>query len=45
MSEREELGGTVVELLLREPEIVAWLEDWRRPEPDEAPDDEPPRAA
>jgi hypothetical protein len=45
MSEREEQGGTVVELLLREPEIVAWLDDRRRPEPDEAPDDEPPRAA
>jgi hypothetical protein len=42
MTERDE--GTVVELLLREPEIVAWLEDYR--EPDEAPDDdEPPRAA
>jgi hypothetical protein len=40
MSEREE-GATVIELLLREPEIVAWLE------PDETPedDDEPPRAA
>jgi hypothetical protein len=45
MSEREEIGGTVVELLLREPEIVAWLDDRRRPEPDEAPDDDPPRAA
>jgi hypothetical protein len=45
MSEREETGGTVVELLLREPEIVAWLDDRRRPEPDEAPDDDPPRAA
>ena len=45
MSEREEQGGTVVELLLREPEIVAWLDDRRRPEPDEAPDDDPPRAA
>ncbi len=45
MSERED-GGTVVELLLREPEIVEWLDDHRRPEPDEAPDDgEPPRAA
>jgi hypothetical protein len=42
MSEREE--ATVVELLLREPEIVAWLEDYR-PEPEEAPDDDPPRAA
>ena len=42
MSEREEPQGNVVELLLREPEIVAWLE------PDEAEDhddDEPPRAA
>jgi hypothetical protein len=45
MSEREENGGTVVELLLREPEIVAWLDDRRRPEPDEAPDDDPPQAA
>jgi hypothetical protein len=44
MSERER-EGTVVELLLREPEIVAWLDDFRRPEPDEADDDEPPRAA
>ena len=26
MTEREEIGGTVIELLLREPEIVAWLE-------------------
>jgi hypothetical protein len=45
MSEREE-GGTVVELLLREPEIVAWLDE-RRPRPEEQPDedDEPPRAA
>jgi hypothetical protein len=41
MSERDE-GGTVLELLLREPEIVAWLE----PEPDDDPDDdEPLRAA
>lgn len=45
MSEREEQGGSVIELMLREPEIVAWLDEWRRPEPDEAPDDEPPRAA
>jgi hypothetical protein len=44
MSEREESSGTVVELLLREPEIVAWLEDYRT-HPEEAPDDEPPRAA
>jgi hypothetical protein len=44
MHEEEEPRGSVVELLLREPEIVAWLEDYR-PQPDEAPDDEPPRAA
>ena len=44
MSDRDE-GATIVDLLLREPEIVAWLDD-RRPAPDEAPpDDEPPRAA
>ncbi len=42
MNERED--GTVVELLLREPEIVAWLDDYR-PEPDEAEDDDPPPAA
>lgn len=40
---REESGGTVIELLLREPEIVAWLE----PRDDESPDDDydPPQAA
>ena len=43
MSEREE-GGPGVELLLLEPEIVAWLDDYR-PEPDEATDDDPPEAA
>jgi hypothetical protein len=35
VSEQE---GTVVELLLREPEIVAWLEDYR-PLPETAEDD------
>jgi hypothetical protein len=42
MSESEE-GATVVELLLREPEIVAWLE----PHDDDDPDDhdEPLQAA
>jgi hypothetical protein len=46
MNERDgEEGGTVVELLLREPEIVAWLDDFRPPEPDEVEDDEPPAAA
>jgi hypothetical protein len=40
MNEEEDLqGGTVVQLLLREPEIVAWLEDYR-PKPDAAPDDD-----
>jgi hypothetical protein len=35
------------ELLLADPEIVAWLGEQRRPDPDEAEDDpyEPPRAA
>ena len=47
MSERENEGATVVELMLREPEIVAWLGE-REPEPREQEpewDDEPPRAA
>ena len=44
MSEPEEKGGTVVELMLLEPEIVAWLEDYR-PEAREPEDDDPPRAA
>ncbi len=44
MHEEEEPRRSVVELLLREPEIVAWLEDYR-PQPDEAPDDDPPQAA
>ena len=42
MTEREEIGGTVIELLLREPEIVAWLEPHAD---DDETDDEPPRAA
>ena len=40
----EEATGTVIELLLRDPEVVAWLEDYR-PEPDEMQDDDPPDAA
>jgi hypothetical protein len=41
----EQEDGTVVELLLLEPEIVAWLDDYR-PEPDKVDDeDDPPRAA
>ena len=44
MSDDEKTYG--VELLLAEPEIVAWLSDYR-PLPDAADDedDEPPRAA
>lgn len=51
MSEMEEPTARVVELLLLEPEIVAWLEDYRtEPEPPEETDgylhdDEPPQAA
>jgi hypothetical protein len=33
-----------LELLLEEPEIVAWLNDYRLP-PDEADEDDPPAAA
>jgi hypothetical protein len=44
MSEAEETGGTVVELMLLEPEIVAWLEDYR-PKTVEPEDDDPPSAA
>jgi len=40
----DERDSNVVELLLREPEIVAWLDDYRR-EPQEADDEEPPDAA
>lgn len=40
----DERDSNVVELLLREPEIVAWLDDYRR-EPQEANDGEPPDAA
>ena len=44
MSDTE--GNTTgVELLLQDPEIVAWLADYRRPDPNEAEEDEPPRAA
>jgi len=40
----DERESNVVELLLREPEIVAWLDDYR-PEPEETDDDDPPSAA
>jgi hypothetical protein len=39
-----EQGGNGVELLLREPEIVAWLDDYRR-EPEDEGEDDPPQAA
>ena len=42
MSEREETSN-VIELLLREPEIVRWLEPERSEETED--EDEPPRAA
>jgi len=45
MDERDVETTRGVELLLREPEIVAWLDDYR-PEPGEDdPEDEPPGAA
>jgi hypothetical protein len=44
MSERDEATTTTLELLLSEPEVVAWLADYR-PAPDEAPDDDAPAAA
>ncbi len=40
----DERESNVVELLLREPEIVAWLDDYR-PEPEEHDDEDPPHAA
>lgn len=43
MSDHDETT-TVLELLLREPEIVAWLEDYR-PQPDEADEEPDPTAA
>ena len=42
MSDDEKTYG--LELLLQEPEIVAWLNDYRPP-PDDVEDDEPPAAA
>jgi len=45
MSETDQ-GATVVELLLREPEIVAWLDEYRRPADEDGDEDgEPPAAA
>jgi hypothetical protein len=49
MTERDESTTTTLELLLSEPDVVAWLADYRpvpdRPDPDEAPDDDAPEAA
>lgn len=45
MSEDEGRTTYGVELLLQEPEIVAWLSDYVEPAADEDEDDEPPRAA
>ena len=47
MSDMEEAGGTTVELVLLEPEIVAWLDDYRpeRHDDDNDENDEPPTAA
>jgi hypothetical protein len=39
-----EQGGNGVELLMLEPEIVAWLDDYRR-EPEDDGEDDPPQAA
>jgi hypothetical protein len=45
MNDTDQAGGTAVELILLEPEIVAWLDDYRRErEPDDE-NDEPPTAA
>jgi hypothetical protein len=43
MSDDEQTYG--IELMLQEPEIVHWLNDYRRPEPDEVEDDDDPPAA
>ena len=44
MRDEDERGGTVIELLLREPEIVAWLQPTEHAD-DEEDDTDPPRAA
>jgi IS1 family transposase len=44
MNERDESTTTTLELLLSEPEVVAWLSDYR-PVPEEAPDDDEQAAA
>jgi hypothetical protein len=45
MSEMEQPGGSTVELILLEPEIVAWLDDYRPERQDDDEDNEPPAAA
>jgi hypothetical protein len=42
VSEDETRG---IELLLQEPELVAWLSDYRRPVPDDAEEDDDPLQA
>ena len=45
MNDTEQAGGTAVELILLEPEIVAWLDDYRQEREPEDENDEPPTAA
>jgi len=42
--DESEQRATAVELLLREPDVVAWLDDYR-PDPEEGTDDDSPPAA
>jgi hypothetical protein len=44
MTEQNETTAAVAELLLRDPEIVAWLDDYRD-EREDPPEQEPPHAA
>ena len=45
MNDPEQAGGTAVELILLEPEIVAWLDDYRHERTEDDENDEPPTAA
>jgi hypothetical protein len=44
VSERPIENGSLVELLM-DAEVLAWLEDYRPPRPDEGEDDDTPAAA
>jgi hypothetical protein len=44
VSERVTENGSLVELLM-DAEVLAWLEDYRPPRPDETEDDDAPAAA